>query len=320
LIFSDKPKLRIAEDKDFSPDVVKELQRDFEVDLAPCKQEDLQVVLETCDAFWFRLGFHIHKGLFTHKNRCKVIATPVTGIDHIDEETCKKWGIQIVCLRGETEFLQEVRATAEMTIALTLALLRHLVPAANHTLQGHWDRDLFRGQEIYKKTVGIVGMGRLGRITGSYFQAMGARVIGYDKREDFPQEFEQAPSLTGLIDASDIISIHLSYNADTKGMFDSTLFRHFSKDKILVNTARGGIVDEAALLASLQEGRLGGAALDVLQHEDKISADHPLLAYARQYSNLLIVPHIGGNTYESFKKTEEFIAQKIKAAYSFQKQ
>ncbi|MBK8567482.1 MAG: hydroxyacid dehydrogenase [Saprospiraceae bacterium] len=282
--------------------------------ILPCSQAELKEVFEQYDAFWFRLGFRITADLYSQKTRCKVIATPVTGIDHIDEEACRQWGICIVSLRGETAFLREVRATAELTLALTLALLRSLVPAANEAMQGLWRRDLFRGQEVYRKTVGIVGMGRLGRITAGYFEAMGAKVIGYDIREDFPKDYERAENLEALIEAADIVSLHVSYNPTTYHLLNKAMFHHFTNKKILVNTARGNVVDETALLTALQEGRLGGAALDVVQNEADFSPNNPLVAYALQHQNLLIVPHIGGNTFESFEKTERFIAGKMKEA------
>ena len=310
-----KPILRIAENQDFSPEVVRHLRQWFEVVMHPCQQNELKEVLEECDIFWFRLGFQIHADLFSEKTRCRILATPVTGIDHIDESACRKNGIRIICLRGEKEFLKEVRATAEMTIGLTLALLRNLAPASIDVQNGFWRRDLFRGREIYKKTVGIVGVGRLGKITAEYFKAMGAKVIGYDIHDDLPDWMPLVPSLEILIKNADIVSLHVSYNQSTHHLFDQHIFNFFDEHKILVNTSRGGLIDEDALLSALQNNRIGGAALDVIQREAEVNEHFPIVQYAKNHSNLLIVPHIGGNTYESFEKTEWFIAKKIKEAF-----
>ncbi len=98
-----------------------------------------------------------------------MLATPVTGLDHIDLPACAERGIRVVSLRGETDFLRQVRATAELTVGLVLALLRHIPAAAAHVLEGGWNRDAFRGHELFGRTAGIVGMGRLGTIVAGYF-------------------------------------------------------------------------------------------------------------------------------------------------------
>lgn len=309
---SEKVRIRIAEEEDFSKEVVSYLSDHAEVELKPCQQGELSQIFERYDVFWFRLGFRINESTFSENCRCKVIATPVTGIDHIDEEACRKHGIQIVCLRGEREFLKEVRATAELTLALTLSLMRHMGPAANDTLEGGWRRDLFRGNEIYKKTVGIIGLGRLGTITAGYFHSMGAHVIGYDVRPEVVTGFvEKRNSIEEVIQEADIVSIHVNLTPENDKLFDEAIFSHFDQKKWLVNTSRGGLIDETALLKALDEGRLAGAALDVIRDEHLFSEANPLVNYARTNRNLLLVPHIGGNTYESFEKTEWFIAKQI---------
>ncbi len=305
-------KIRIAEAQDFSEDVVEYLKEFAEVNIAPCKQSDLKDVFKEYDVFWFRLGFRITEDLMTEGMRCKIIATPVTGIDHIDEKACSKYGVKIISLRGEREFLKEVRATAEMTIALTLALMRNVLQASNDVLNGNWRRDRFRGFEIYKKTVGIIGLGRLGVITAEYFKALGANVLGYDVNiNSVPNFIEIQTNINELIKKSDIISIHVTYDETTHNLIDETVFRNFDDKKWFINTSRGGIVDEAALLKTLVEKRIAGAALDVVQNEHNFNDRNPLVQFAQENNNLVIVPHIGGNTYESFEKTEWFIAKSI---------
>lgn len=304
-------RLRLAESEDFSEKVIAELKENFDLVVAPCEQDGLVEIFETFDVFWFRLGFNITADLFSEKTRCRIIATPVTGIDHIDEKACADHGIKIICLRGETEFLKEVRATAEMTIALTLALLRQLYPAIQDVLAGNWRRDIFRGREIYKKTVGIVGLGRLGRIVAEYFKTMGAEILAYDIHSDFPDFVTPVNSLEALFDQSDIVSIHVNYNEKTHHLINRQILRFCDDNMIIINTSRGGIIEETALLTALESGKLGGAALDVLQEEKNFDGSNPLVQYALNHDNLIIVPHIGGNTYESFEKTEMFILKKI---------
>jgi D-3-phosphoglycerate dehydrogenase len=305
-------KIRIAEGQDFSQDVIDHLKQFCTVDIAPCEQKDLKTIFQQYDVFWFRLGFRIDADLFSPDMRCKIIASPVTGIDHIDEKACAQFGVKIICLRGERAFLKEVRATAEMTIALTFAVMRNLTAAAKNVLEGDWKRDRFRGFEVYNKTVGIIGLGRLGIITAEYFKALGANVLGYDiHQESIPGFVQMEERISDLIQKSDIISIHVKYDESTHHLINEQLFSYFDNKKWLINTSRGGIVDETALLNSLKENRIAGAALDVVQDEHLFNIENPLVKYARDNRNLLIVPHIGGNTYESFEKTEWFIAKKI---------
>lgn len=305
-------KIRIAEAQDFSQEVINYLKQFAEVDIAPCKQEDLKQIFNNYDVFWFRLGFRIGADLFSENMRCKIVATPVTGIDHIDEVACTEAGVQIICLRGEHIFLREVRATAEMTVALTFALMRNIMEASNDVKAGNWRRDLFRGYEVYKKTVGIIGLGRLGSITAEYFHALGATVIGYDPHvKEVPDFVTTKEDLIDLIEEADIISLHVKYEEATHHLIDKKVFDSFDKNKWLINTSRGGIVDEAALLEVLHNNKIGGAALDVIQDEHLFNKNNPLLQYAQENRNLILVPHIGGNTYESFEKTEWFIAKKV---------
>jgi D-3-phosphoglycerate dehydrogenase len=197
-------------------------------------------------------------------------------------------------------------------LALALALLRNIPSAAQSVCQGFWNRDLFRGHELFGKTVGIVGMGRLGTIVAGCFRAFGMDVLGYDPRPDFPHgAARRVEDLDLLIEASDVLSLHVSYSESTRHLIGQEQLSRVRPGAVLVNTSRGGVVDEQALLAALEGGRLAGAALDVLDGEPHVDAGHPLVAYARERSNLLVVPHIGGNTYESFEKTETFLARRL---------
>lgn len=309
---SDTMKILIAEPKGFSAEALVILRSFAEVDLIEIQRDSLQKAFEEYDVFWFRLGFRVEAEDLPEKPRCRRIVCPVTGLDHLDLEACAAKGIRVLSLRGEVDFLKNVRATAELTLGLALALLRKIPEASAHVLAGGWERDKFRGQEFFGKTVGIVGMGRLGKITAQLFRAFGCQVLGYD-----PVPFEEegvtpCEGLEILVRNADLVSLHLNYLPENQHLFDDALFSTFKKRSMLVNTARGGIVDSQALLRHLENGHLAGAALDVIEQEHTHKAS-PLLAYARSHSNLLITPHIGGNTTESFVKTEVFMAEKCRA-------
>lgn len=306
----------IAEPDDFSPRAVAILRRTATVDLRPTSGDELNAAFQNYDVVWIRLAARITAEMLGPHPRCRILAVPTTGLDHIDLEACRERNIRVVSLRGEVEFLKNVRATAELTLALTLALLRQ-IPAATASVaqDGRWNRDEFRGHEIYEKTVGIVGVGRLGSIAAGYFRALGADVIGYDPRLDFPHEAAQrVADLHELLGRSDIVCVMVKYDETTRHLLGPREFTACKPGTVIVNTSRGGVIDEAALLAALESKQLSGAALDVLEGEPGISAAHPLVNYARAHANMLIVPHIGGNTFESFEKTETFLAERVVAA------
>ena len=304
-------RILIGETENFSPKAIAGLETLGEVILKDIEKEDLIDVFNEFDVFWFRLKFKIEESDFPSNCRCRYIVCPVTGLDHIDLEECAKRNIQVLALRGEKEFLKSVRATAEHTLALTLALLRNIPGAVNSVEEGIWKRDLFKGREIYKKKVGILGVGRLGTITAQLFKAFGAEVIGYDLNDFDESICKKANTIEELFEDIDILSIHLSLNEGSTNFVDQYLLSRMKPSSILINTARGAIINSNSLLEALQRGIIAGAALDVVDNEYDI-ARNELINYAKSHLNLIITPHIGGNTYESFEKTELFLLEKLK--------
>lgn len=305
-------RILIAEPEDFTPAALEILRAAGEVTLSPTPGPELGRAFRDYDVVWLRLGQRIDAATLGTDPRCRILACAVTGLDHIDLEACAERGIQVLSLRGETEFLREVRATSELTVALILALLRHIPAAHASVLNGIWNRDLFRGRELYGKTAGLVGMGRLGTLVAEALRALGMETLGYDPRPDFPRHAARSvATLEELLELSDVISLHVAYTAETHSLLGDAEFARIKPGAVLVNTSRGGIVDETALLRALNSGRLAGAALDVVQGEPAVDGNHPLVRAARDGAPLLLVPHIGGNTYESFEKTELFIARRI---------
>jgi len=307
-----KLKIFIAEPDNFSQNVIVELEKIGKINYGPVQNRELPGIFETYDIFWFRLGHKINLDTMGPGSfRCKIIATAVTGIDHIDHTYLKKNGITLISLKGETEFLKKIRATAEHTISLMMAISRKLIPAIESVKKGAWDRDQFRGHELYKKTIGIIGMGRLGTIVAEYARAFGMQVIAWDKPDVlFPDYVNRKSKIKEMVSESDFISIHLDLNDHTKNLINQEILSCSSPQAYWINTSRGGIVDEKALLNGLENNTIAGAALDVLACEPDIE-NNLLVLYAEKNENLIITPHIGGNTFESFEKTEEFILAKI---------
>ncbi len=302
----------IAEPERFSEQAVSRLREVGEVILRTVDRDGLRRAFQEFDVVWFRLAHRIDATMLGDKPRCRILATPVTGLDHIDLEACAARGIRVVSLKGETEFLREVRATAELTVGLMLALMRKIPQASRSVQDGVWDRDLFQGHELYSKTAGIIGVGRLGSIVAGYLRAFGMHVVGYDPRPDFPSDAcARAQTLGEVLEQADVVSLHVSYGPATRHLIGATELAVMKPEAVLINTSRGGVVDEVALLSALESGRLAGAALDVLDGEPDIDGKHPVAAASRRLDNLLVVPHLGGNTVESFEKTERFLAERV---------
>jgi D-3-phosphoglycerate dehydrogenase / 2-oxoglutarate reductase len=310
-----KKRLLIAETFNFSEKAIALVSNVVDVVKRDIKESDLSWAFKTYDFFWFRLGFQISEELLRQPERkVSVIICPVTGLDHINVETCNELGIKVISLKGEGEFLKKIRATSELTIGLMLSLLRKIPKAAEKVKSGIWERDLFRGNELYGKTIGIIGFGRLGQIIADYALAFGMKVIIYDVRKDMnntQNQLTKIEDLKTLAARSDIISLHVNYDKKTHHLLDEEFFKTCLPHAYFVNTSRGGIVDEVALLKALERKWIKGAALDVMQDEPNINIDNPLVKYAIENDNIIIVPHIGGNTYESFEKTELFVADKL---------
>jgi len=308
-------KVLIAEPRDFSKTAIRRLQSIAEVEQRSCAGHELASAFKQYDAIWLRLANRIDAAIIGSAPRCRVLAAAVTGIDHIDVDACEAAGVEIVCLKGEVDFLREIRATAELTVGLAIALMRHLPHAANSVRDGVWDRDLFRGRELFGKTLGIVGVGRLGSIVADYFHAFGMCVVGFDCRTDhFDTKIEMIPTLDELLSRADVLSLHVSYNAGTHHLIGAAEFAKMRQGAVLINTSRGAVVDNDALITALDNKTLGGAALDVIDGEPNIEPEHPIIRALERFDNLRVVPHVGGNSYESFEKTELFIADKMVTA------
>lgn len=304
----------LAESVDFCVPALDELKRHGTVHVRDLDRTGLLAAVRDADVLWTRLRNRIDGEVMAAAPRLKVIVTPTTGLNHVDLDEAERRGIRVLSLRGATEFLRNVRATAEHTIGLMLSLLRSLPSAVDHVREGGWDRDCFKGHELHEKTVGVVGYGRLGRIVARYLGVLGARVLVSDPSLDAgsPEEGVASVSLEALLAESDVVTLHVNFTEETRGFFGSSEFRRMKNGAWFVNTARGELIDESALLNSLESSRLSGAALDVLSGESASGMkNHPLVEYSRSHRNLIITPHIGGCTFESMEKTEKYLSRRL---------
>ena len=311
-----KYKLLLTEPEGFSQDAREILDSFCDVKAEYSTYEELLEKIKNFDILFIRLGIHFDRALLSKGKWLKYLVSPTTGLDHIDLQAAKGFGIEVLSLKGETEFLKEVLATAELTWGLLLSLVRYIPSAFEDVKAGDWDRDSFKGNELSRKRLGILGLGRLGEIVARYGTAFGMEVIAFDPyREDWISGIERADNLEKLLANSDVLSVHVPLNAETEGMLGERELTFMPRGSWIVNTSRGKILDENALLKHLISGHLAGAGLDVLTDEvqaDNWAVHNKLVQYSKNNPNLIITPHVGGATYESMEKTELFMAKKLK--------
>jgi D-3-phosphoglycerate dehydrogenase len=262
------------------------------------------------DAVLVRFNTRVRGELLQRASRLQAILSPTTGLDHIDMTGAQRLGVKVFHLRGQKRFLKAISATAELTIALMLAVLRKLPAAVESTRAGHWEPGPFRGREAAGKVLGLVGGGRLGSKVARVGVALGMRVLVYDPLVmRLPAGVVRVDSLQEVLSKADILSLHVPLIPETVHLIGASQFAIMKPGSVLVNTARGAVVDTPALLDALHSGRLAAAAVDVVEDEESIlrGGNHILIDYAHQHDNLLITPHIGGATYEAVEKTDVFI-------------
>jgi len=292
----------------FTPEAKKLLEECGQVDCKTLRQEELTDTVTDYDVLVVQLGLQIDKKVIDAASSLKVIATATTGLDHIDIAYARSKGIEIVSLKDETEFLNSITSTAELACGLMIALVRNTHAAHQSVLKGKWDRENWRGHSLSGKTLGIIGFGRLGKMMATYGEALGMNVVLTDPDAD------GSISIKELLKVSDIISLHVHLTEDTEGLICEETLKLIKPGAVLVNTARGKLVDEKALIKALDNGNLAGFATDVLADEHSFTGDEAqssLIEYAKSHDNVIITPHIGGTTVESREATDIFIAKKV---------
>jgi D-3-phosphoglycerate dehydrogenase len=303
-----------VEPKSYSSEARAILRRIGTVVERECGRRDLLAEVGRFHVLITRLAHDIDADVLRRAQRLRCIVSATTGLDHIDVDEADRRGIRILSLRGEVAFLRTISSTAEHTWGLLLAVARRTPQAFASVLNGGWDRDPFRGCELSGKRLGIVGLGRIGTKVAGYGRVFGMRVAGYDPfRRSWPSGVARARSLDALLTRSDVLTLHVPLAAETRGMIGSRELRRLPRGSILLNSARGQLVEEAALARALETGHLSGVALDVLERERDPSSRRrsPLLEYARTHQNLIITPHLGGATIEAMARSEVHLARRL---------
>lgn len=266
----------------------------------------LHAAVRGADAVIVRNRTQVRGELLAAMDRARIIGRLGVGLDNIDLAGCAARGMRVIPATGAN-----ARAVAEYVLGTALLLLRGAYQASDEVAQGRWPRErLSTGREIYGKTLGLVGLGAIGRLTAQLAQALGMRAIAHDPglAADAPAWAcgAQPRALDTLLAEADVVSLHLPLTEATRGLLSARRLALMRPDAVLVNTARGGLCDEAAVAQALRDGRLGGAAFDVFESEP-LPAGSPWQGCPR----LVLTPHVAGVTREANARVSAMIAEQV---------
>jgi D-3-phosphoglycerate dehydrogenase len=301
------PVALIAEE--LSPATVEALGPDFEIrHCNGADRDELLAAIATADAILVRSATKVDAEALAAAPRLKVVARAGVGLDNVDVRAATQSGVMVV--NAPTS---NIVSAAELAVALMLAAARHVSPAHAALKNGEWKRSRYTGVELYEKTVGIVGLGRIGVLVAQRLSAFGMKVIAYDPYVQAGRAAQMGVRLVDLdtlLAESDFMSVHLPKTSETVGLIGVEQLHRVKPSLVLVNAARGGIVDEEALYSALKEGRVAAAGLDVFAQEP--CTDSPLF----QLENVVATPHLGASTDEAQEKAGIAVARSVRLALS----
>lgn len=271
---------------------------------------DLAAALADADALIVRNRTQVRGALLAAGRKLRVVGRLGVGLDNIDVPGCEARGIEVIPATGANAL-----AVAEYVIATAMVLLRGAYASTGEVGEGRWPRAaLSGGREIGGKTLGVVGFGGIGRLVARLARGLGMHVVGHDAAlpagaAAWRDEHAEALELDALLARADVVTLHVPLTESTRGLIGAARIETMKPGAVLVNTARGGVVDEAAVASALRSGRLGAAALDVFDTEP-LPAGSPLAGCPR----LILTPHVAGLTAESNARVSTMIADRVLAA------
>jgi D-3-phosphoglycerate dehydrogenase / 2-oxoglutarate reductase len=276
---------------------------DDSCDITP---DELLKVVKDYDALIVHNRTRLTSAVFAAAQNLKVVGGAGAGVDNIDLSAAHQHGVTVVNAPTATS-----AAVAELTLAFILALARQITAANTAMKTGLWTKKTLQGCEVNGRTLGILGMGNVGSAVARRAAALGMRPVGYDPQlndEEIRVRAAEPVQPAHLYSISDFISLHLPLTPETRGMIDGQTLAHMKRGVYLVCTARGGIINETALLGALESGQVAGAALDVYQSEP------PGLSALVSHPQVIATPHIGAQTGEAQKRAAQDIAEEVLAA------
>ena len=292
---------------------VQALREDFDVlheSSLVDRPADLYAAMKLAEALIVRNRTQVDAALIAGAPKLKIVGRLGVGLDNIDTTVCSARGIEVIPATGANAL-----SVAEYVVTTAMMLLRGVYFSSGEVAAGAWPRArLSHGRELRGRTLGLIGFGSIGRVTARLAQNLGMNVLAHDPwvAEDDAAWRESDVgnrSLEALLSEADVISLHVPLIAQTRGMLNAARIALMKPGAIVINSARGGIVDENALMDALRAGALGGAALDVFEHEPL--AAHPSWAGV---PNLILTPHVAGVTLDANARVSEMIARRVAAA------
>jgi D-3-phosphoglycerate dehydrogenase len=307
LVAAPIPVVLVAEE--LSSAAIAQLESGFEVRYVDgSDRAALLPALAGVDAVIVRSATRIDAEALAKAPNLRVVARAGVGLDNVDVEAATKAGVMVVNAPSSNTV-----SAAEHAVGLLLAVARNVPQAMASLKAGEWQRSRFTGAELYGKVAGILGLGRIGELVAQRLAAFCMQVIAYDPYVPTARAAQLGVRLVGLEDLlaeADFISVHLPKTAETSGLIGERELRLVKPGVLIVNAARGGIVDENALALALKDGRVGGAGIDVFATEPP--ADSPLLAFP----NVVVTPHLGASTHEAQEKAGTQVARSVRLALS----
>lgn len=272
-------------------------------------QEELLQVLQQYDGMVVRSRTKVRQPLIDAAPNLKLIVRGGVGLDTIDVAYARSKGITVLNTPAANS-----AAVAELVIGLMLALARHITVADAGMKAGRWEKKILEGTEIAGKTLGLIGYGRIGRLTGEKARALGMSVVCYDPAITVEEPgVTQVATLEALLTVADYVSLHVPVTPQTKGMLSTAQFALMKPTAYLINAARGGVVDEAALYTALVEQQIAGAALDVYSEEPPQSE---LLKQLIALPQVIALPHLGASTAEALGRVGGEVAALVIAHFN----
>ena len=287
---------------------------DFEYHPNIKKHELNKLLIDTGSYYIFtnpnKQNFILDEEVLKYTN-VKVINTCSTGLNHIDMDYCKSNNIKVWSLKEDYELINDLPSTSELAFGLMMSLLRNIPKSYHSVKDGNWDYEPYVGHQIKGKTIGVIGYGRLGKIMCDLFYGWGVKLLATDPYERITTA--RGVPLSELLDKSDVVFLHTHVTEETRGMVDEEFLSYMKEGSYLINTARGELVDEEAIIESIKVGHLKGYGTDVIKDEFGDIENSKLVEFSTNpNNNVIITPHIGGMTIEGQTKAYHWAINKFK--------
>jgi D-3-phosphoglycerate dehydrogenase len=259
-----------------------------------------------------RLSLKLDENFLIEYPNLKFIGCPTTSIDHIDKEFCDRKKIKLITIEKQKKLLKNITSTAELATWLLIELSRNPSKYAKNVLEGKWNRYEYTNQSLNGKTLGIIGLGRVGKQVARVFSNLGMKIIFFDSKKYIFSKYKRVISINQIAEQSDFITIHVNGVIENKNLITGEFLKYLKQSgSYIVNTSRSLVVNEVDVVESLTKGNLIGYATDVLDGENSSDVNwlstNPLWKELMLGGNLVVTPHIGGATIDSLLRVDNYV-------------